>query len=55
MNDGFVYAFVDTVSEYGHMIELYAPLPQLTDIYDMVAKAAKWFKCGNIIEPIRFE
>lgn len=55
MNDGFVYAFVDTVSEYGHMIELYAPLPQLTGFYDMVAKAAKSFKCGNIIETIRFE
>jgi hypothetical protein len=55
MNDGFVYAFVDTVSEYGHMIELYAPLPQLTGFYDMVANAAKSFKCGNIIETIRFE
>jgi hypothetical protein len=37
------------------MIELYAPLPQLTGFYDMVANAAKSFKCGDIIETIRFE
>jgi catechol 2,3-dioxygenase-like lactoylglutathione lyase family enzyme len=55
MNDGFVYAFVDVVSEYGHMIELYQPLPQLTGFYDMVADAAKSFKGGDVIETIRFE
>ncbi len=55
MNDGFVYAFVDAVSEYGHMVELYAPLPQLTGFYDMVANAAKSFKGGDVIETIRFE
>jgi catechol 2,3-dioxygenase-like lactoylglutathione lyase family enzyme len=55
MNDGFVYAFVDAVAEYGHMIELYQPLPQLTGFYDMVADAAKSFKGGDVIETIRFE
>lgn len=55
MNDGFVYAFVDTVCRYGHMIELYAPLPQLTGFYDMVADAAKSFKGGDVIQTIAFE
>jgi catechol 2,3-dioxygenase-like lactoylglutathione lyase family enzyme len=55
MNDGFVYAFVDAVAEYGHMIELYQPLPQLTGFYDMVADAAKSFKGGDVIDTIRFE
>jgi catechol 2,3-dioxygenase-like lactoylglutathione lyase family enzyme len=55
MNDGFVYAFVDAVSLYGHMIELYAPLPQLTGFYAMVADAAKSFKGGEVIHTIEFE
>lgn len=55
MNDGFVYAFVDAVATWGHMIELYAPLPQLTGFYDMVAEAAKSFKGGKAIHTINFE
>ena len=49
------YAFVDAVAAYGHMIELYAPLPQLTGFYDMVADAAKSFKGGDVIQTIAFE
>jgi Glyoxalase/Bleomycin resistance protein/Dioxygenase superfamily len=55
MNDGFVYAFVDTVAEFGHMIELYAPLPQLTGFYEMVAAAAKSFNGDALIRPINFK
>jgi hypothetical protein len=55
MNDGFVFAFVDTVAAYGHMIELYAPLPQLTGFYAMVADAAKSFKGGEVIQTVAFE
>ena len=31
MADGFAFAMIDTVATHGHMLELYAPLPQLTD------------------------
>ncbi len=55
MNDGFVYAFVDAVAAYGHMIELYAPLPQLTGFYDMVAAAAESFTGDAVIQTIAFE
>jgi Glyoxalase/Bleomycin resistance protein/Dioxygenase superfamily len=55
MNDGFVFAFVDTVAVFSHMIELYAPLPQLTGFYAMVADAAKSFKGGDVIHTIAFE
>jgi Glyoxalase/Bleomycin resistance protein/Dioxygenase superfamily len=55
MNDGFVYAFVDAVETYGHMLELYAPLPQLTGFYAMVASAAESFKGGDIIHTIAFD
>lgn len=44
MNDGFVFAFADTSAVYGHMTELYAPLPQLTGFYAMVADAAKSYR-----------
>lgn len=55
MNDGFTYAFVDAIADYGHLIELYAPVPQLTDFYAMVADAAKSFDNGDIIQTIYFE
>jgi len=55
MNDGFTYAFVDTVERYGHMLELYRPLAQLTGFYDMVADAAKSFKGGDVIQTIAIE
>ncbi|WP_408590299.1 VOC family protein [Novosphingobium sp.] len=41
MNDGFVFAFADTSATLGHMTELYAPVPVLTDFYAMVADAAR--------------
>jgi len=55
MRDGFTYAFVDAIADYGHMIELYAPLPQLTDFYAMVADAAKSSGGGDIIRTISFD
>lgn len=55
MSDGFVFAFVDTCALYGHMVELYAPVPQLTGFYAMVAEAAKSFTGGPVIHTIRFE
>jgi hypothetical protein len=38
---GTDFAFVDAVSRYGHMIELYEPTPTLTGFYAMVAAAAE--------------
>jgi hypothetical protein len=32
--------FIDAIRTYGHFIELYEPKPILTNLYDMVAKAA---------------
>ena len=52
MNDGFAFAFIDTVKSLGHMIELYAPVPVLTDFYAMVAHAAKTFMGGEVITDI---
>ncbi|WP_068071683.1 VOC family protein [Novosphingobium lentum] len=54
MSDGFVFAFADTVSAYGHMTELYAPAPVLTGFYDMVAQAAKAYAGGDVITTISF-
>jgi hypothetical protein len=54
MADGFLFAMIDTVAALGHMVELYAPLPQLTGFYDMVAAAAKTFNGENIIHTISF-
>ena len=54
MNDGFVFAFVDTVAAQGHMTELYAPVPQLTDFYAMVARAAQDFDGNDPLRPIQF-
>lgn len=47
MTDGFVFAFADTSAIYGHMLELYAPLPALTGFYAMVAEAARTFPHGK--------
>jgi Glyoxalase/Bleomycin resistance protein/Dioxygenase superfamily len=55
MSDGFVFAFVDTSAIYGHMLELYAPLPQLTEFYAMVAEAAHEFRGGDVLTTIAFE
>ncbi|MCJ2178047.1 VOC family protein [Novosphingobium album (ex Hu et al. 2023)] len=40
MTDGFRYVFVDTVEKYGHMLELYEPLPALTGFYELVRASA---------------
>lgn len=50
MNDGFPFAMIDLVAETGHMLELYQPLPRLTEFYDFVARAAEGFD-GN--DPVR--
>jgi catechol 2,3-dioxygenase-like lactoylglutathione lyase family enzyme len=52
MNDGFVFAFVDTSAAYGHMLELYAPVPSLTGFYAMVADAAKGWQGGDVLTTI---
>jgi catechol 2,3-dioxygenase-like lactoylglutathione lyase family enzyme len=52
MNDGFVFAFVDTTATYGHMLELYAPVPSLTGFYRMVAEAAKGWQGGEVLTTI---
>lgn len=54
MNDGFVFAFVDTVATLGHMVELYEPRPSLAAFYAMVAKAAIDYRGGELLTTIRF-
>ena len=54
MNDGFAFAFIDTAQSLGHMVELYAPVPSLTDFYAMVAAAAETFDGGEVIVDIAF-
>ena len=54
MNNGFVFAFVDTVATLGHMVELYTQVPSLTGFYAMVAKAAARYRGGDLITTIRF-
>ncbi|MBU6266508.1 MAG: VOC family protein [Sphingomonadales bacterium] len=51
MTDGFVFAFADTSAAYGHMTELYAPLPALTDFYAAVAEAARDWRGGDVLIP----
>jgi catechol 2,3-dioxygenase-like lactoylglutathione lyase family enzyme len=41
MHDGFAFAMIDMVASLGHMVELYEPLPVLTDFYAFVASAAR--------------
>ncbi|MFM5929806.1 MAG: VOC family protein [Novosphingobium sp.] len=52
MTDGFVFAFVDAASSYGHMLELYTPVPALTDFYAMVADAARGWQGGDVLTTI---
>ena len=54
MSDGFIFVFVDTSAIYGHMTELYAPVPALTEFYAMVAQAADGYRGGDVINTIRF-
>jgi hypothetical protein len=53
MKDGFVFAFADTSAVYGHMTELYAPVPALTGFYKMVADAARDYRGGDVLTTIR--
>lgn len=39
--DGFAFAMVDAVADYGHFLELYEPRPALLGVYAMVARAAR--------------
>ncbi len=52
MNDGFVFAFVDSSALYGHMLELYAPVRSLTGFYAMVADAARGWQGGDVLTTI---
>lgn len=54
MNDGFVFAFADTVATLGHMTELYAPVETLTGFYALVSQAAKDYRGGDIVTTIAF-
>lgn len=54
MNDGFAFAMMDAVESYGHMIELYEPVPVLTDFYALVAEAARGFDGADPIREIAF-
>ena len=54
MNDGFTFAMIDHVRDSGHMVELYQPLPSLTEFYSSVAAAAAQFDGRNLIRPIDF-
>ena len=50
MLDGFRYLFIDTVSAYGHMLELYEPAPTLTGFYDFVRRRAGDFEKGVTVD-----
>lgn len=52
MRDGFVFAFVDASPALGHMLELYAPVPALTQFYEMVSDAAKTYRGGDVLTTI---
>lgn len=52
MTDGFKFAFADTVATLGHMTELYAPVPALTDFYAVVADAAAGWNGDDLIRTI---
>ncbi len=46
---GFLFAFADTSAVYGHMLELYAPVSELTDFYTMIADAARNWQGGDVL------
>jgi len=53
-SDGFPFAMIDTVAQFGHMIELYKPLPQLSGFYDFVRQAAQGFDGKDPVRTISF-
>ncbi|MBS7670516.1 VOC family protein [Croceicoccus gelatinilyticus] len=50
MEDGFRFAFIDTVKTHGHMIELYEPTDSLLGFYGLVADKAGRFEDGLLID-----
>ena len=53
-SDGFAFAMMDTVAAFGHMIELYKPLPALTGFYDFVRQAAAGWDGKEPVRTISF-
>ena len=53
-SDGFPFAMMDTVVAFGHMIELYKPLPPLVGFYDFVRKASDGFDGQDPVRTISF-
>lgn len=53
-SDGFAFAMMDTVAAFGHMIELYKPLPALTGFYDFVRQAADGWDGTEPVRTINF-
>ncbi len=49
---GTAFAFVDTRSRLGHMLELYEPTAQLTGFYDFVAAAAQGWDGRDLIREL---
>ena len=54
MNDGFAFAMMDAVARYGHFIELYEGVPQLTGFYDLVRAAHEGWDGQDVIREIAF-
>jgi hypothetical protein len=55
MNSGLAFAMVDAVAAYGHMIELYMPVPELVGFYDFVKQAAQGFDGREPVRTIEFK
>jgi hypothetical protein len=53
MANGFAFAMVDAVSEYGHFLELYEPRSALIRFYAMVARAAEGWDGANPLRPLQ--
>ena len=53
-SDGFPFAMMDTVAAFGHMIELYKPLPALTGFYEFVRKASDGWDGAEPVRTISF-
>lgn len=55
MADGFAFAMMNAVARYGHFIELYEGVPQLTGFYDMVRAAHEGRDGKDVIRTIAFD
>lgn len=49
---GTAFAFMDSIRECGHMLELYEPSAQITGFYDMVAKTAEGWDGRDLIREL---